>query len=213
MKYSKIFFLLVASLGIVFLGLVILSSYLMWMDSLNVLARLDLEKIGFPLVLAGMAFLTIGVLGFDWRHVRKSKTRFILYVVLIPLSAFLVFLASSFLVVMNVPMFPLRSEITQVKVIENNPLVLSLNVKALTSRDSRIEGVVITNNDTMVASRVSEPLIINAFWTFTALCELPGGSEIKFTVNFNCTLSSGDYIVLLTSANSNHDSAPFTIAS
>lgn len=213
MRYSKILFLLFTCLGVAILTLMIVSLYLRWVDSLSILATLDLDQLGIPLLTSAGTFLTIGILGLDWKNVKKYRKRFVvLYVVLIPITIiFCFFVISFFAVFYFAPMFPIRSEITKISINKTNPLVLCFNIRALTVRDSRIEGVVILENNTMVASRFSEPLIVNGVWTLPALCELPGASEIIFTIDFNTTLSSGIYDVRLTSAHNNHGSASFAI--
>ena len=85
----------------------------------------------------------------------------------------------------------LRSEITQVTVVNNNPLVLSLAVKSITSKNTWIEGAIILNSTNKNIARVpsSEEFVAGfAQKGYFALDELPGGSQISLTLDFNTTL-------------------------
>ena len=215
MRHSKNFFVLFTCLGIAILGIIIVNLYLNWIDSLNILATLDLEQFGIPLLISGVTFLTIGILGLDWKNVQKYRKRFVaLYVVLIPLTTIVCFFLLLVLVFFFVPMFPLRSEITNMAVVSNNPLVLSVDARALTSRTSRIDGaIIISDNGTLVAQTDfnARERFEHEDYTGLALAVLPGGSEITVTLNFNTTLAYGDYVVSLSTWGDNHGRSIFTI--
>ena len=115
--------------------------------------------------------------------------------------------------VLIAPMFPLRSEITQVTLVDDSPLVLSLCVKAITSRDTRIEcALILDSNDTLVASYWNEEIMVNGVSTFQPICVLPAGSEITVTIDFNTTLPSGSYLIRLSAWHHNHGESFFTIS-
>ncbi len=214
MRHSKIFFLLFTCLGITILGLIIASLYLNLIDSLSILVTLDLEQLGIPLIISGVTFLTIGILGLDWKNVQKYRKRFVaLYVILIPLSTIVsFFLICAFLVAFIVPMFPLRSEITNVSVVSNNPLVLSVDVKALTSRTTKIDGAGIVNDNRTLILHTDfdeREWFEHKDYTGLALAVLPGCSEITVTLNFNITLASGTYLLYMWE--DNHGSSFFSI--
>ena len=111
-------------------------------------------------------------------------------------------------------MFPMRSEVTQVSVISTNPFILSVDFKAITSRDIRINGAIIINsNGNLVAQtdfNAREWIVVNDFHGL-ALAVLPTGSEITLTLNFYTTLASGNYFVRLYLWHTNHGSFLFTI--
>ena len=204
MKHSKLLFGFITILGFIFLIPFLAGSYLNARDSVSVLSSLG-PYLGFRIAICGIALLTVGILGVDWKNVKKSRKRFIaLYIFLIPLTTLVCVLIASFMLFMSAPMFPIRSEITQVSVIDTDPLILSVDVKAITSRDSQIEAAIIYNdNETRVAQ--------TDFETSLALAVLPAGSEIKITLNFNTNLTSGNYIVELSSWGSNHCCSTFAI--
>jgi hypothetical protein len=134
-----------------------------------------------------------------------------------PLISLLLFVICVFAIgsiYFSAPMFPLRSEITQVTVVDIDPLILSLNVKAITSRETRIESALVLNDNEIVAQIPSDEKwaewVQSNHQPFT-LAELPAGSEISLTLDFNTTLPSGDYLVILSSWHNDHGSSPFTI--
>ena len=141
------------------------------------------------------------------QHLKSHKRLFTaLAAVLVPVLTFAtMFFALTMIVVSTLFIFPMRSEITQVTVIDTNPLVLSVNVKALTSRDSKIYGAnVMNSNDDIVAEIFEQGGL--------AMAILPSGSEITLTLDFNTTLASGDYVIRLHGGmHDNHGSSPFTI--
>ena len=214
MKKNRMLFGFITVLGIIFLTISLLSTYLSEMDSLNILASLY-PNIVFPfLILGGIGLLTVGIIGIGRLRLKKHKNLFTAIVaVVIPPLTFALILLFTVWIIFPATWFPLRSEITQVSVIDTNPLVLSLEIQAITSRDSRIDSVIITNdNDEIVASYSNEEIKNSkGVITYPAIAELPAGSKIEITIPFNTTLPSGDYIVLLSSWHDGHDSSPFTI--
>ena len=129
MKHSKLLFGFITILGIIFLILCLVGSYLHAIASVNVLASLG-TKLGFWFLLSGTGLVTVGILGLNWQNVQKYRKRFVaLYVLLIPLTTFFIVLFASVFIVIYAPMFHLSSEITQVTVIDTNPLNISLNIR------------------------------------------------------------------------------------
>ena len=111
-------------------------------------------------------------------------------------------------------MFPLRSEITQVTVVDTSPLVLSVGVKAITSSDSKIEQAIVINSHNEIVAETSfddRKWIEYGSFKGLALAVLPAGSETTVTLDFNTTLPSGCYLVRLSSWHDNHGDFPFTI--
>jgi len=111
-------------------------------------------------------------------------------------------------------MFQLRSEITNVSVVNSNPLVLSVDVKAITSRTTMIDGVTIfDNNQTIVAQTDFDDCeqLEHKDFTGFGLAVLPGGSEVNVNLTFSTVLSSGNYAVCLATWHGQHDSSHFTI--
>ena len=153
MKHSRLVFGFFAVLGIVFLTLCLVGIYLNAIDAISVFAALPSESVLWFLSI-GILFLTVGIVGTGRQHLKSHKRLFTaLAAVLVPVLTFAtMFFALTMIVVSTLFTFPMRSEITQVTVIDTNPLVLSVNVKALTSRDSIIDGANIMNsNDDIVA--------------------------------------------------------------
>ena len=202
MNYSRLIFGFIAVLGIVFLALVLAGLYLDYVDAVSILASLN-SQLGLWFVLGGIIFLTVGVIGMGRQHFKNHRNLFMaIAVLLIPLLTLAIMFVASVEIVVYAPMFPMRSEITQVSVISTSPLILSVDVKAITSRDTAIEGANIMdyNDDNRVAYCSVKPFI-----------ELPAGSTKTLTLNFNTTLPPGSYLVRLSSWGSNHGSSPFTI--
>jgi len=204
-KHSRLFYGLLAILGIVFLTLCLVGYYLNAIDAISVFA-LPFEFI-LCFLPTGIFFLTVGIVGAGRQHLKSHKRLFTaLAAVLVPVLTFAtMFFALTMIVVSTLFIFPMRSEITQVTVIDTNPLVLSVNVKALTSRDSKIYGAnVMNSNDDIVAEIFEQGGL--------AMAILPSGSEITLTLDFNTTLASGDYVIRLHGGmHDNHGSSPFTI--
>lgn len=213
MKKSTVLYWSFAILGIVFIALVLVGGYLAAADSLSVLASFSLWYFGLFLVVGGIVLLTIGFIGVGRQYFKNHRRLFtVLSILLVPPLIFGTFIVGYTYAFVNAPMFPLRSEITQVTVVDNNPLVLSLSVKAITSRDTRIDSAfILDSNDTLVASYWNEEIMVKGVSTFEPICVLPAGSEITVTVDFNTTLPSGSYLVRLSSWHDNHGESPFTI--
>ena len=151
--------------GIVFLAIILTSLYLYYSDAISVLASLGSSQYVIWFVLSGIVIITVGTVGLGRQHFKAHRNLLtLLMVVLVPLLTYATVLFAATLMIVSAPMFPTRSEITEVIVVEANPLVLSLSVKAITSRDSRIDSAIIKNsNETMVASFFSEELHLG-FW-------------------------------------------------
>ena len=212
MKHSRLFYGLLAILGIVFLTLCLVGYYLNCIDAISVLA-LPFEFI-LCFLPTGIFFLTVGIVGAGRQHLKSHKRLFTaVAVVLVPVLTFAaMFFALTAIAVNTMFLYPVRSEITQVTVVDDSPLVLSLSVKSITSRDSRIVSAYVDDsNGTLVASFCNEEIMVNGCASPLPLCVIPTGSEKTFTVNFNTTLPSGEYLVLLSSWYDNHGSSAFTI--
>lgn len=201
MSHSRLIHVFFAVLGFVFLSLVLASFYLRAIDSVSSLVSLSSPQLGVWFGLGAISLLTVGVVGIGRQHFRNRRKLFtVIAVFLIPPLIFAGFLVVSLLIVVSAPMFPLRSEITLVSVVSNSPLILSVDVKAITSRTSSIEGASIFDGDGLVAYRPLKPFF-----------ELPTGSTKTLILNFNDTFPSGNYIVRLSSWHNNHGSLPFAI--
>jgi len=202
-----------AILGIVFLALVLAGSYLDGGDSLSILVLLSPfspPHLGLWFVLGGIVLLTVGMVGVIRQYFRNhSKLFSALAILLIPPLVFFTVVVGCASAFSSAQWVPLRSEITQVTVVDTSPLVLSLTVKAITSRDTRIEGALIYDSTSEVVAVT--PFDDRAWIEGLALAELPGGSEISLTLDFNTSLPSGDYLVRLTCWHNNHGSSSFTI--
>jgi hypothetical protein len=172
------------------------------MDAINVLATVSNDVLS-AFLFVGIAFLTIGIIGIGRLHLKMHKNLFtaIVAVVIPPLTFALIFL---FIIVIIYPAtwFPMRSEITNVSVINDSPLVLSVDVKAITTRDSYIQEAVIRNIDD---NKILTDCYLNPFYN------LPAESTQTFNFNFNETLPSGNYILQLGSWHNAHGSLKFAI--
>jgi len=211
-KHSRILYGLLTALGIGFLTLLLAGMYLKASDAVSILASLFSSELVLWFVLGGgIVFITVGIVGIGRQHLKNSKNPFtrrragsftVLALILVPLLAFATMFVASGLIIVYAPMFPLRSEVTHVSVVSTSPLILSVDVKAITSRDSPIEGANIMDgdDDRLVAHCPVRPF-----------CELPAGSTKTLTLNFSYTYPSGNYIVRLIAWDHNHGSSPFTI--
>ena len=211
-KKSTLLYWSFVIIGFVLLALFLVGTYLDAVDSLSILALLSPTKLGLWFVLSGIVLLTVGMVGIIRQYFENHRNLYsALAILIIPALTFFTALFACSLVIMPF-YFPLRSEITQVTVVDTSPLVLSFNVKAITSRDTRIDSaLVLDSNDTIVASFWNEEIMVKGDWTFEPVCVLPAGSEITVTVDFNTTLPSGDYLLRLSSWHDNHGESPFTI--
>jgi len=212
-KFSGKIFGLLIIFGIIFLALVLVGTYLDAIDSLNILVLFSPAKLGFGFMLGGIIFLPAGIVGVGRQYFKGHRRLFtVLAILFISPLIFVSFIFGCVSAVLMAPMFPLRSEITQVTGVDTSPLVLSLCVKAITSRNTRIDcALILDDNDTLVASYCNEEIMVKGAWTFEPICVLSAGSEITVTVDFNTTLPSGDYLVRLSSWHDNHGESPFTI--
>jgi hypothetical protein len=204
-KYSTIVYGFLAILGVIFLALVLTGVYLNEYKILSVWVFLSTgftTRFGLCFVLGGIVFLTAGVVGVGRQYFKNHRKLFtVLTALLIPPLIFATFVVGYSFAVNSSPMAPLRSEITQVTVVDTDPLTLSVNVKAITSRDSIIEQAYVFNdNNTLVAYHFNEGNV------------LPAGSEMTLNLNFNTSIPSGNYSLSLATWHVNHGSSPFTIA-
>ena len=215
MKKSTLLYLSSTIIGIVMITLVLLGGYLDAADALNILSLLSLGYFGIFFVLGGIASLTTGIVGIIRQYFKNHrKLLTALAIILIPPVTFASFAVGYTFAIFSAPMFPMRSEITQVTVVDTNPLVLSVSAKAITSGDSRIDQAIILNSNNELVAETSfddrERMEYGGFKGL-ALAILPAGSEITLTLNFNNTLPAGNYLVRLTCWHQNHDSSSFTI--
>lgn len=205
MKHSKIIFALIIILGIIFLIMIPIGSYLYARDSINILASLDSStQFGLFFFLSGTGMVTSGIIGLNWKNERKHKKRFVaLHVLIIPLTTFIIVLIAT--IFPNIGFISiLSSEITQVTVIDTNPLALSVDVKAITSRDSYINGATIWNDNMTLVAKETD-------LSPSASILLPTGSEISLTLNFKINLTSGNYTVSLATWHGHHGRSSFII--
>ncbi len=203
MKHSRLFYGLLAVLGIVFLTLCLVGIYLNAIDAISVFAALPSEFVLWFLSI-GIFFMTVGIVGTGRQHLKSHKRLFTaLAAVLVPVLTFAaMFFALTTIAVNTMFIFPMRSEITQVTVVDTNPLVLLVDVKALTSRDSMIVGASVMNSNDVIVAEIFERVRVL----------LPAGSEITLTLDSNTTLPSGNYVIRLYGGMQfNHGSAPFTV--
>ncbi len=203
MKHSRLFYGLLAVLGIVFLTLCLVGIYLNAIDAISVFAALPSEFVLWFLSI-GIFFMTVGIVGTGRQHLKSHKRLFTaLAAVLVPVLTFAaMFFALTTIAVNTMFIFPMRSEIAQVTVVDTNPLILLVDVKALTSRDSMIVGASVMNSNDVIVAEIFERVRVL----------LPAGSEITLTLDFNTTLPSGNYVIRLYGGMQfNHGSAPFTV--
>jgi hypothetical protein len=204
-KHSLTLYRLLAISGIVLLTLVLAGAYLDGADALSILTLLSPRSpnLGLWFGLGGIVLLTVGMVGIIRRYCRYHRNLFTaLAILLIPPLAFATFFVGCTFAFLSAPMFPMRSEITQVTVVDNSPLVLSLDVKAITSRDSIIDGASVMNSNDVIVAEIFE----------RARALLPAGSEITLTLDFNTTLPSGNYVIRLHGGMQySHGSALFTV--
>ena len=205
MKYYIIFYGTLVILGIVFLALVLEGAYLNWYKTsiLLFLSGYSPSNFGVVFVLGGIVLLTTGIVGIGRQCLKNQRKLFtILAVLLVPTLTFASFVVGYSFAISSSPALPLRSEITQLTVVDTDPLILAVNVKAITNKDSLIDTAwVYSNNDdcASVAHCFNEERV------------LPADSEITLTLNFNTTLPSGNYTLSFSTWHVNHDSSPFTV--
>jgi len=216
-KHSRLLFGFFTVSGIVLLAWFLLNLYLSLIESLSVLPSLPSSELGvWSILLVGIVFLTVGMVGLGRQYFKNRRNLLtVLVVFLVPLLTFATVFFTS--VLLAAPVFPVRDEITQVGIVDNNPLVLYLGVKAITSRGTRIDSVLILNSyGTKVAEyRIEEVVVVDEHGDqvtrFMPICTLSGGSSMTLTLRFNCNLPPGNYTVRLDSWGDNHGSSTFTI--
>ena len=231
--FSRIGYRFLAVLGVIWLMSFLAVFYLDSVDAISVLEPLYPSKLNwlipyqlsgfvlFGIVICGVLFFTVGLVGIVGGHFRNQRefyTAGAAFVISILLFGTVV--ASIELMTPLGPTFRVRDEVTQVDVLSNNPLVLSLGVKAITTEDSRIGIVfVLSSERNMVAEYHMEDIGYldehgDQVTSSVPICTLSGGSSMTLTVKFNRTLFPGNYTVSLASGgfgDDNHGSAPFTI--
>ena len=145
--------------------------------------------------------LTIGIVGLGRQCFKNRKKLFtVLAILLVPPLIFTCFVVGYSFAISSSLSPPLRSEIAQLTVVDTDPLILSVNVKAITSKDSIIDQAwVFNDNNTSVA------------YCFNKGSVLPAGSEITLNLNFNTSIPSGNYTLSFATWHVNHGSSPFTI--
>lgn len=165
-------------------------------------------------LLGGPVLLIIGVLGTDNSLIKKYRG---LIVISIPIIVILLF-GYMWIASLNYSLansYAARSEIAQLTVVSNSPLVLSLNVKAITDYDSEIYGAVVRNNGHDVTWQKPTMTVYDEAtrrYSNQSVITLPGDSTILLTIKYTETLPSGNYsILLLGGMHYNHGSTPFTI--
>jgi hypothetical protein len=214
LKKSTILYLSSVILGIVLLALVLVGTYLDAIDALNILSSFSPTKLGLGFMLGGIILLTVGKVGIIWQYFKnRRKLLSALAIIITPTLTFFTMLVACSLIF--TPMyFPMRSEITQVTVVDNSPLVLSVGVKAVTSSNSRIDQAIVINSDNGIVAETSfddREWVEYGGFKGLALAVLPAGSEITLTLDFNTTLPSGSYLVRLTCWGDNHSDSFFTV--
>ena len=231
--FYRIGYRFLAVLGVIWLMSFLAVFYLDSVDAISFLEPLYPSKLNwlipyqlsgfvlFGIVICGVLFFTVGLVGIVGGHFRNQRefyTAGAAFVISILLFGTVV--ASIELMTPLGPTFRVRDEVTQVDVLSNNPLVLSLGVKAITTEDSRIGIVfVLSSERNMVAEYHMEDIGYldehgDQVTSSVPICTLSGGSSMTLTVKFNRTLFPGNYTVSLASGgfgDDNHGSAPFTI--
>jgi len=204
LKYSKKFFGFISVLGLLFLIIFFVGCYLKELDSINILASLSSELF-LILVFGGIAFFSIGIIGIVRLRLKNHRNLFTAIAAFaVPTLTFVVVFFGFILIIAPGSFrFPMRSEITKVAVVSNSPLVLSVDVKALTTRNAYIEGAYILSIDD--SSIVTDCYLNPPFFV------LPAYSTKTFSFNFNVTIPSGDYILMLSAWRDAHGSLQFII--
>ena len=212
-KHSTLIFGFIAALGIVILTFFFTAVYLARTYSSGILtieAIIPGSIFGHFWVLfliAGTGFLIVGILGIGRQRLKTKKTLFtVLTVALAPILVISLFFSVIFVTtypVLSDP--PEKMAITNVSLTSTNPLVLSLDAKSFYMADIWFDYACVKNcNQTIVASIIGEMVEVQKpnstpYWTFQYAARLPAASEKILTLNFNTTLSSGEYSVWLRS--------------
>jgi hypothetical protein len=203
-KYYTIIYGFLAVLGVVFLALVLTSVYLNEYKILSVWVFLSTSfttRFGLSFVLGGIVFLTTGIVGIIRQYFKNHRKLFtVLAILLIPPLIFASFVVGYSFAVSSSPAPPLISEITQLTVVDTDPLILSVNMKAITTRDSIIDQAwVFNDNNTSVAYCFNEGSV------------LPAGSEITLNLNFSTSIPSGNCTLSFATWHVNQGGSSFTI--
>jgi hypothetical protein len=216
MKHPELLYRLMVVLGLILLTTFFVVCY--WSFSNIYIIKMPwLEQNGisffFFFLVGGAVILTIGALQVDIPRIKKYRG-FIacsipLIIILLLFQLWIYEGNQSF-----VNSFVVRSEITEVTVVSATPLILSLDVKAITDYDSRIDGAIVLNSKDILVAETSPDArewFVSGNFQGLALAILPAGSEITLNLNFSSVLPSGNYTVRLTGNDINHGSSPFTI--
>jgi hypothetical protein len=204
LKHSKICFGFISALGVIILILFFVGSILKEWDQIHILASVSYD-FWWLMMFGGIALFTIGIIGIGRQKIKNHRNLFTAIAAFgIPISTFtIVFFAFMLIIAPASFHFPLRSKITNLSVINNSPLILSVDVKAITTADTRIEGAYVLNIDDY--SIVTDSYMNPPFF------ELPAYSTKTLIFNFNETIPTGNYILHLSAWHANHGSLQFVI--
>ena len=210
MKHPKLVYGFMMVLGIIFLTTFFAVDYWYSMNIGILKMQVFEQYMGYwfcLFVVGGAVLLIVGVLRTDIPSIKKFRGYIAISIPVIVL--FLLFSASMYAFNQSFfNSFAVRSEITQVTVVSTSPLVLTLDVKAITDYDSAIDGAVIHNNNDVVVAEYYRGMVGGSY---QPLGELMAGSTRTLTLNFSCTIPSGNYTVMLYGNDINHGRSPFTI--
>jgi len=165
-------------------------------------------------LLGGPVLLIVGVWGTKISLIKRYRG---LIVISIPIIVILLF-GHMWVAGLNYSFsnsYAVRSEITQLTVVSNSPLALSLNVKAITDYDTEIYGAVVSCNGHDATGQ--KPIMTvydeaTRSYSNQSTIELPARSTILLTLTYTEKLRSGNYtILLLGGMHYNHASSLFTI--
>jgi len=233
LKHSKLIFGFIATLGVALLTFFLTAVYLARTYSAEILIIKALipdsvfGKFWVLFLVVGTGFLTVGILGIGRQRIKNKRPLFtVLTVALTPLIIFTLFL-SMILATTYSPLGspPERMAITNVSVTATNPIILSLNAKSFYMADIYFDNAYINDcNQSTTASIIGKMVEVQnsavnpanwpgyPYWTFQFAARLPAASEKILTLNFNTTLPSGEYTVLLHSYRQNTNiTLPFTV--
>jgi hypothetical protein len=218
LKHSTLIFGFIAALGLAFLTFFFLVYYwgVTWSAEMLTIEALIPNRLFVDLwvlfAIVGTGFLMVGILGIGRQRIKKKRTLFsILTVALLPVLVFSLFF--SMILATNLPPLsdpPEKMSLTNVSVTTTNPLILSLNAKSFYMAEICFdEAHIKDSSQTTVASIIGKMVEVQnssgnpsnwpgyPYWTFQFVARLPAASEKILTLNFNTTLPSREYSVLL----------------
>ncbi len=221
MKHSKLLFGFITVLGIAFVTMfiaILYRYYYLYQPFPFELSTFLRDGFAYFLLFGGTVLLIAGMLGIGRQHFKNHRRLFtVLTVFSIPLFVFILIFQVTFFA----PLIPggidpyERMTVTQVSVDTANPLTLVVSVQSMYSQDITIYAAKVEdNNQTRLAyieGKWDPPDSKGMSHTFHALGELPAGSEKTFALNFNTTLSAGNYRVGLFTRHSVYYSPYFAI--